>query len=675
MDQPSLRLTTAKQDILSVLAARPSEEFFVNELIRLTGRFPNSIEAALKLLAKDKLILEHQTINHKFFRINPNLAIDVKEQIPDIVDFDWVKLLNRETAYAFNPVLCKSNLTNLQEIYGAKLPTFWTNGFTFGVYYLRHELAELADKISLKLKQDPNFGQKDVSVCRKTCDDLVSSSKNLFQTNFEKLNNHQLAVHLANFSSVYQNIFPFLVTPHIVERYFEQMIKDKVVAEQTLSILLTPVSTEDEERDDALKLAAHVKKSGFDKKFDRLLIIHWQNFCWLSLWSLNAQPLSKDYFLQEVKNILEKIPDPNIELERLKKEEVTRKELFEKTLKKLRKGRFFEDHARMLQEYIFLRTYRKNAISRAHYYHLPLLYEIAKRLTLTNQDVKLLSYDELIDCLMGKKSIKQCQDLIRSRKFGWSILMWQGKTTTVTGSRRIVETMEQFGIVAPTSLSTKMIKGNPACRGKVTGKVKIVHDLSELNKIQPGDILVTKMTTPDYMVAMNRCAGIITDEGGITCHAAIVSREFNIPCVVATHTATKTLKDNDLVELNANEGIIRIIEKTNVDLNIKEIKGKPVYPGKVKGRAVIVSDANDFSKVQSGDILITSQPTPDFLSSLYRVSGMVIDEDSLTSHGVLYAQSLKIPTIMGTGNAREIISDGEIINLDAINGNVKKEKD
>jgi pyruvate, water dikinase len=74
-------------------------------------------------------------------------------------------------------------------------------------------------------------------------------------------------------------------------------------------------------------------------------------------------------------------------------------------------------------------------------------------------------------------------------------------------------------------------------------------------------LLVTGMTSPEYVSAMKKAAAIITDEGGITCHAAIISRELGIPCVIGTKIATKVLKDNDLVEIHGATGAIKIIRR------------------------------------------------------------------------------------------------------------------
>lgn len=89
---------------------------------------------------------------------------------------------------------------------------------------------------------------------------------------------------------------------------------------------------------------------------------------------------------------------------------------------------------------------------------------------------------------------------------------------------------------------------------------KIVLHVEELEKVSQGDVLVTQNTTLSFVVAMKKASAIVTDEGGITCHAAIVSRELGIPCVVGTKTASKTFKDEDVVEVDAAKGIVRKIK-------------------------------------------------------------------------------------------------------------------
>lgn len=99
-----------------------------------------------------------------------------------------------------------------------------------------------------------------------------------------------------------------------------------------------------------------------------------------------------------------------------------------------------------------------------------------------------------------------------------------------------------------------IIKGMAASPGIEHGKARIIHDLNELSKVEKGDVLVTKMTNPDMVPAMRRASAIVTDEGGLTSHASIVSRELGISCVVGTENATKKIKEGEVVSVDGTHG-------------------------------------------------------------------------------------------------------------------------
>ncbi len=101
-----------------------------------------------------------------------------------------------------------------------------------------------------------------------------------------------------------------------------------------------------------------------------------------------------------------------------------------------------------------------------------------------------------------------------------------------------------------------LLKGLGASPGIGVGKVKIVLSSDEIDKVEEGDVLVTTMTTPDMVPAMRKASAIVTDEGGLTCHAAIVSRELGVPAVVGTEKATKVLKDGMVVTVDGEKGIV-----------------------------------------------------------------------------------------------------------------------
>lgn len=105
-----------------------------------------------------------------------------------------------------------------------------------------------------------------------------------------------------------------------------------------------------------------------------------------------------------------------------------------------------------------------------------------------------------------------------------------------------------------------LLRGLPASPGVVSGVVHVIDDAKDIEKFQPGEILVTIMTSPDWVPAMKKAVSIITDNGGMTCHAAIISREMQIPCIVGTSSkgtpATKLLQTGDTVTVDASNGIV-----------------------------------------------------------------------------------------------------------------------
>lgn len=121
------------------------------------------------------------------------------------------------------------------------------------------------------------------------------------------------------------------------------------------------------------------------------------------------------------------------------------------------------------------------------------------------------------------------------------------------------------------------IKGLGASMGKVKGRVKVIHNIQELQKIEDGDILVAPMTNPDMVLAISKCAGIITDHGGMICHAAIIARELGIPCVVGTQIASQILKDGMIVEVDGTTGVVRLIEASEQENAGEFEKGPEEY--------------------------------------------------------------------------------------------------
>ncbi|WP_135305583.1 pyruvate, water dikinase [Haloarcula amylovorans] len=110
-----------------------------------------------------------------------------------------------------------------------------------------------------------------------------------------------------------------------------------------------------------------------------------------------------------------------------------------------------------------------------------------------------------------------------------------------------------------------LVDGLGASPGTATGSVRIVGTLDQLDKVNQGDIIVTEMTTPDMVPAMKRASALVTDEGGMTSHAAIVSRELGVPAVIGSETATQTLIDDQVVSIDGNRGVVADGHRTPTD--------------------------------------------------------------------------------------------------------------
>lgn len=182
--------------------------------------------------------------------------------------------------------------------------------------------------------------------------------------------------------------------------------------------------------------------------------------------------------------------------------------------------------------------------------------EVAARMGILPEDLLNVDFSELIDILKGKDFFKK----LKERKNGVGIFGQNGETIFLS-TKEVKKYWNLYAEEKIKLVKTDVISGIVASVGNkiVRGKVRIL--LEPTNPIKKGEILVTTLTSPEYIFAMRKSRAIITDSGGLGSHAAIVSRELRIPCIVGTKIATKVLKDGDLVEVDATRGIVRKLAK------------------------------------------------------------------------------------------------------------------
>src|SRR3989338_3042986 len=215
---------------------------------------------------------------------------------------------------------------------------------------------------------------------------------------------------------------------------------------------------------------------------------------------------------------------------------------------------FLQDLVFAMQEFLIVLDYSKADLVEGIYLARPLLEEIGKRTEAGSWiDIRYLLPYEVEHMLEHKITVHK--DLIEKRK-GVMAMLLSGNTISVYDGKQALHLREQL-IQKYDTENIKELKGLTAHPGKVRGKVTLVtgaHDRAKFNK---GDIMVTRDTTTELTSIIKKASAIVADQGGLLSHTALVAREFKIPCIVQSKIGTKIFQDGDLIEVDADNGIVR----------------------------------------------------------------------------------------------------------------------
>ncbi len=278
--------------------------------------------------------------------------------------------------------------------------------------------------------------------------------------------------------------------------------------------------------------------------------MHQKKYFWIS-YDYYGSPLELDFFAKRIKERLESSrSEPEISLDQLRQKQ---QDIFRELLTKKMISPKDEELFIAAQEATLLLDYKKEKLSQAHYLINRILEKAAIKNNISPQDLLFARKDELPQALRHQLEKQILEDRRNQSVFYYSK---NGKHVfSHNDAKKIIKYLE-----SGKKGTIQELSGICASPGTLVGRIRLIKTASEINSIRKGEILVTGMTTPDYLVAMKKAAAIITDEGGMTCHAAIVSRELGIPCIVGTKNATTILHDGDIVELHAVNGVIKIIK-------------------------------------------------------------------------------------------------------------------
>jgi len=383
------------------------------------------------------------------------------------------------------------------------------------------------------------------------------STEELENLDFKELTDEQLYERLASFYNLNISFWLIALVSEFSniggEGYFrkklEKLFGDK--ANQHLEVLLTPtkLSFLQQEELDLLKLASHQDRTEALKE-------HSEKYHWLLNSYIGNRVLDVNYFKEKLEELLKQKPAEQ-HIKEIQDTVEKNKQRKENLIKELKLSEELILMAHQMSQSIWWQDLRKSYILQLSSFWDKFLEEIDRRTDWSFEELHWCWYNELLDIVKGEKVDKAS---ILKRQNYYAIYAENGSFEKITDENFIKSSINSY-LKADVS-NVKELKGLVVSRGEpVQGVVKIIKNpFTDADKMQQGDILVATVTEPEFVVLMRKAAAIVTDQGGMTSHAAIISRELGIPCIVGTKIATQALQDGDIVTVDANKGIVKIIE-------------------------------------------------------------------------------------------------------------------
>jgi phosphohistidine swiveling domain-containing protein len=228
-------------------------------------------------------------------------------------------------------------------------------------------------------------------------------------------------------------------------------------------------------------------------------------------------------------------------------------------LKKMKLGAKDRKDIYFAEKTIVWMDQRKAGMMKQFYYLYNLIEELGKRLNMDYEELTLYSSKELVDLVKSNWKVKP-GEIARRRKRVF-LAFEKGRDTQMFYGED-AKSMLKAALGKREKGGLKGMVASTGGRKKISGKARVVYK-PDKEDFKMGEILVTSMTRIEFVPLMRRAKAIITDEGGIACHAAIISREMGLPCIIGTKNATRVLKNGDEAEMDLETGVIEVVNKNN----------------------------------------------------------------------------------------------------------------
>lgn len=488
-----------------------------------------------------------------------------------------------------NEGVCKHLFDTFNASSNLKNPTILTvNGRDS--YVGEKERKKIITFLQKETSQNLSFLESHIDLCTNVASKLLDQSNQIKKINIANTTNQELIKIFTFFSDKFIDLMPYLITFDYLGDVLETLVSDelkKVFAkynfpkedfDKHLGVLTRCLDETSpiKEPNGLYKIGEKMQKlspKNFQKTLNnteiaKLLENHTQKYAWMKVYSFLGTPFLKSDYINRLRemykdNFTDILKQKNNNTLINKQEWQTVQKIYEKESALIRK-------AKITQDFIFMRAHRFEMMNFAYYLVNNLFQEVANRIGLSDYtDVVWLLSNEIINVLQGDE--QDLSNVIKERKKGFTSFGSSKENLILTGS--LHEEIKQLFAKKDDSLDQhiKKVVGQTAFGGSAIGTVKIALTANDLKKVNKGDILVAKMTNADLVAGLEKAGAFVTDEGGILCHAAIVSREMQKPCVIGTKNATKIFRDNDKVIVNADKGEVVLYEEKKPQQKKKDI--------------------------------------------------------------------------------------------------------
>ncbi len=431
-------------------------------------------------------------------------------------------------------------------------------------YWNDDDMKRLRESFIAKVNRNPKFLNYWLNLWKSLLGEFIKSCKKC-DVDLKQLSDKELLALYKQFYDAYleeygvgigiQDAFSMHADKFFLPLIKEVAAKKRMASEEVFATLTAPITESFValEYKDRLALLDKVKKYSLNEKVKKLIEKHAAKWFWIENNYAVQKVLDCEYFTEKILTELHLGTDPKVELKKIKKRVPQTKLKKKELIKKLGLSPEIKNLIRITEVFAYMQDERKKYVLISNHYQRRFFEEIGRRIGLNSQEMAYTIYPELEDVLIHKKFDKEI--LARRKKSCLCIQTLKGYEL-IEGSLAL----EIFDTIFNQKAKAEEVKGTCASSGKAQGIAKIVRTVHDLVNVYKGDVLVASMTRPEMVVAMEKAVAIVTDEGGITSHAAIVSRELGVPCIVGTKHATTVFKSGDLVEVDATKGIVKKIK-------------------------------------------------------------------------------------------------------------------